>query len=105
MGYGASAPQEFSRAVGAGERVELRTPVREGGYQPHAGAVFGLDCSPFQVDRKSSSCSATPFDLNGRLRGPGYAVCLAPLPHPLSHNVHRADTSSASPRSRSGSCS
>ncbi|KAG2436250.1 hypothetical protein HXX76_006561 [Chlamydomonas incerta] len=40
--------KEFSRAVGAGERVELRTPVREGGYQPHAGAVFGLDCSPFQ---------------------------------------------------------
>lgn len=35
--------------MGAGERVELRTPVREGGYQPHAGAVFGLDCSPFQV--------------------------------------------------------
>ncbi|GFR49870.1 hypothetical protein Agub_g11972, partial [Astrephomene gubernaculifera] len=40
--------KEFSRAVCAGEKVELRTPVREAGYSPHAGAVFGLDCSPFQ---------------------------------------------------------
>ncbi|GIL81731.1 hypothetical protein Vretimale_1322 [Volvox reticuliferus] len=40
--------KEFSRAVAAGERVELRTPVRDAGYAPHAGAVFGVDCSPFQ---------------------------------------------------------
>ncbi|GLC41313.1 WD repeat-containing protein 34 [Pleodorina starrii] len=42
--------KEFSRAVAAGERFDLRTPVKEAGYQAHAGAVFGLDCSPFQRD-------------------------------------------------------
>ncbi|KXZ50241.1 hypothetical protein GPECTOR_17g879 [Gonium pectorale] len=46
---------EFSRAVAAGERIELRTPVREAGYQTHAGAVFGLDCSPFQRELFLSS--------------------------------------------------
>lgn len=37
------------QALTGGERVELRTPVREAGYTTHPGAVFGMDCSPFQV--------------------------------------------------------
>ncbi len=39
----------YLQALTGGERVELRTPVREAGYTTHPGAVFGMDCSPFQV--------------------------------------------------------
>lgn len=59
-------PQEFTRAVTAGERVELRTPVREAGYLQHAGAVFGLDCSPFQVGREKEGLEKTEQEVNRR---------------------------------------
>eukprot|EP00798_Chlamydomonas_sp_ICE-L_P001991 gene1991-33412_t len=29
---------------------ELRCPIKETDYTPHAGAVYGVDCSPFQQD-------------------------------------------------------
>ena len=41
--------KEFSKAAAAGEKVELRCPIKDADYKAHAGAVFGLDCSPFQV--------------------------------------------------------
>lgn len=28
---------------------ELRVPIKDAAYAPHAGSVYGLDCSPFQV--------------------------------------------------------
>lgn len=41
--------KEFAKAAAAGERIELRCPIKEADYKAHAGAVYGLDCSPFQV--------------------------------------------------------
>ena len=41
--------KEFSKAAATGERVELRSPIKEADYKAHAGSVYGLDCSPFQV--------------------------------------------------------
>ncbi|EFJ42777.1 hypothetical protein VOLCADRAFT_121494 [Volvox carteri f. nagariensis] len=59
---------EFTRAVAAGERVELRTPVREANYQTHAGAVFGLDCSPFQRELFLTSSTDGSVRLYSSLR-------------------------------------
>ena len=41
--------KEFSKAAATGERVDLRSPIKEADYKAHAGSVYGLDCSPFQV--------------------------------------------------------
>ena len=41
--------KEFAKAAASGERLELRSPIKEADYKAHAGAVYGLDCSPFQV--------------------------------------------------------
>lgn len=40
--------KDFAKSLAAGERVELRSPIRENFYTPHPGSVFGIDCSPFQ---------------------------------------------------------
>ena len=44
-----SSLKEFAKAAVSGERLELRSPIKEADYKAHAGAVYGLDCSPFQV--------------------------------------------------------
>ncbi|KAG1673700.1 hypothetical protein FOA52_010569 [Chlamydomonas sp. UWO 241] len=44
------ALKEFAKKAGAGEKVELRCPIKEADYSAHAGAVYGLDCCPFQRD-------------------------------------------------------
>ncbi|KAG2497783.1 hypothetical protein HYH03_004055 [Edaphochlamys debaryana] len=43
-----ASQKDFAKQLEKAERVEMRTPVREANYTPHAGAVFGVDCSPFQ---------------------------------------------------------
>ena len=42
--------KEFVRAQAAGEKAELRCPIRDTSFDAHAGSVYGLDCSPFQRD-------------------------------------------------------
>lgn len=43
--------KEFSKAVEAGGKSpDLRSPVKDMDYDRHAGAVFGIDWSPFQND-------------------------------------------------------
>ncbi|GAX78283.1 hypothetical protein CEUSTIGMA_g5725.t1 [Chlamydomonas eustigma] len=44
------ALKDFAKAASSGERQELRSPIKDGDYKPHAGAVFGVHCSPFQKD-------------------------------------------------------
>jgi hypothetical protein len=48
------AAKDFQKALAAGEKLELRCPIKEAGYLPHAGAVYGLDCSPYQVGRAAA---------------------------------------------------
>lgn len=45
-----TALKEFAKAAAAGERIDLRCPIQDANYSAHAGAVYGLDCSPFQRD-------------------------------------------------------
>mmetsp|Transcript_27063 Transcript_27063/g.59154 ORF Transcript_27063/g.59154 Transcript_27063/m.59154 type:complete len:588 (-) Transcript_27063:554-2317(-) len=52
-----AALKDFSRAAAAaaenpasGKSVELRVPIRDAEYSTHAGAVYGIDCSPYQRD-------------------------------------------------------
>ena len=44
-----AALREFGRGLAAGERLELRSPVREAGYERHEGSVTGVAASRFQV--------------------------------------------------------
>jgi len=42
----ASANDAVNSTSGSG-KLSLKTPIKDAGYVPHAGAVFGVDCSPF----------------------------------------------------------
>jgi len=45
--------KEFQRALAGGEMKEkqdLRCPIKEASYVPHAGSVYSMDCSPYQRD-------------------------------------------------------
>eukprot|EP00983_Pelagomonas_calceolata_P043746 1139019-Pelagomonas_calceolata.AAC.11 len=47
-----TAAKEFQRALAGGEMKEkqdLRCPIKEASYVPHAGSVYSMDCSPYQV--------------------------------------------------------
>ncbi|KAL6746866.1 hypothetical protein V8C86DRAFT_2929599 [Haematococcus lacustris] len=44
------AVKQFQKGLAAGERPELRCPIKDAAYASHAGAVYGLDCSPYQRD-------------------------------------------------------
>lgn len=50
--------KEFGKKVEAGERLELRVPIKDASYMEHAGSVFGIDCSPFQVRRFKGGATA-----------------------------------------------
>lgn len=46
------AAKDFQKALAAGEmreKQDLRCPIKEASYTPHAGSVYGMDCSPYQV--------------------------------------------------------
>ncbi|KAJ9521852.1 hypothetical protein QJQ45_024723 [Haematococcus lacustris] len=45
-----AAVKQFQKGLAAGERPELRCPIKDAAYASHAGAVYGLDCSPYQRD-------------------------------------------------------
>uniref|UniRef100_A0A7R9V7G1 Uncharacterized protein n=1 Tax=Chlamydomonas euryale TaxID=1486919 RepID=A0A7R9V7G1_9CHLO len=45
-----AALKEFAKSAAANERVELRCPIKDADYSQHAGAVYGLECSPFHRD-------------------------------------------------------
>lgn len=44
-----AALRDFSRSLAGGAAPEMRSPVREAGYERHAGAVTGAVVSRFQV--------------------------------------------------------
>jgi hypothetical protein len=43
------AASEFQRALEAGKSQELRCPITDGSFTPHAGAVSDVRCSPHHV--------------------------------------------------------
>ncbi|KAJ9521298.1 hypothetical protein QJQ45_001174 [Haematococcus lacustris] len=49
-GRAVSRVKQFQKGLAAGERPELRCPIKDAAYASHAGAVYGLDCSPYQRD-------------------------------------------------------
>lgn len=51
-----AALKDFAKAATAGETVDMRSPIKEADYSTHAGAVRGLECSPFQVRQVVASC-------------------------------------------------
>ncbi|MEW5310407.1 MAG: hypothetical protein WDW38_002207 [Sanguina aurantia] len=60
--------KEFGKKVEAGERLELRVPIKDASYMEHAGSVFGIDCSPFQRELFLSSGADGSLRLFSSLR-------------------------------------
>lgn len=61
--WGADAPP-------AGEKVELRNPIKDSSYQAHSGAAFGIDCSPFVRELFLSAGADGSVRLYSAVRGP-----------------------------------
>lgn len=45
-----AASKEFAKALAGGKPPEMRAPIKDTDYDRHAGAVYGIDFSPFQND-------------------------------------------------------
>lgn len=54
----------------AGEKVELRNPIKDSSYQAHSGAAFGVDCSPFVRELFLSAGADGSVRLYSAVRGP-----------------------------------
>lgn len=81
------AAKDFQKALAAGEmreKQDLRCPIKEAAYTAHAGSVYSVDCSPYQVSSpaegaKLPNIAKDPYTLEPWLPIPLKLIGLLPV--------------------------